>query len=107
LDCIFSLTILAVRKKQIMPTVNLIVKGKVQGVFFRAEAKEAADKLGIKGWIKNHEDGNVEIMAKGTEEALDAFISWCRKGSPKSQVTGVIVTPLHIEDLDSFEIIRQ
>jgi len=43
LDCIFSLTILAARKKQIMPTVNLIVKGKVQGVFFRAEAKEAID----------------------------------------------------------------
>lgn len=89
-----------------MPTVNLIVKGKVQGVFFRAEAKKSADKLGVKGWIKNREDGNVEIMAKGSEDALDAFISWCRKGSDKAKVDSVIVTPLHIEDLDSFEIIR-
>jgi acylphosphatase len=89
-----------------MPTVNLIVKGKVQGVFFRAEAKDAADKLSIKGWIKNHEDGNVEIMAKGSNESLEAFIEWCRNGPHKADVTNVIVTPLHIEEFDSFEIIR-
>ena len=89
-----------------MPTVNLIVKGKVQGVFFRAEAKDAADKLSVKGWIKNHEDGNVEIMAKGSDQALEAFIEWCRKGPHKAGVTDVIVTPLHIEEFDSFEIIR-
>ena len=89
-----------------MPTVNLIVKGKVQGVFFRAEAKDAADKLSVKGWIKNHEDGNVEIMAKGSNEALEAFIEWCRNGPHKADVTNVIVTPLHIEEFDSFEIIR-
>jgi acylphosphatase len=89
-----------------MPTVNLIVKGKVQGVFFRGEAKENADKLGVKGWIKNHDDGNVEIMAKGTDDALKAFIEWCKNGSKKAEVTDVIVTPLHIEDLDSFEIVR-
>lgn len=89
-----------------MATVNLIVKGKVQGVFFRAEAKENADRLGVKGWIKNREDGNVEVMAKGSEEALNAFIAWCRTGSKKAAVTDVIVTPLRIEDFESFEIIR-
>ena len=89
-----------------MPTVNLIVKGKVQGVFFRAEAKESADKLGVKGWIKNHDDGNVEIMAKGTDQELEAFIDWCRNGPHKANVTNVIVTPLHIDNLDSFEIVR-
>ena len=89
-----------------MSTVNLIVKGKVQGVFFRAEAKENADKLGIKGWIKNHDDGNVEIMAKGSDEAIEAFITWCRKGPKRAAVTDVIVTALHMEDFESFEIIR-
>ncbi|QEC68764.1 acylphosphatase [Panacibacter ginsenosidivorans] len=89
-----------------MTTVNLIVKGKVQGVFFRAEAKENADKLGVKGWIKNQPDGNVEIMAKGSQEAIDAFIAWCRKGSKRAAVTDVIVTPLHLEDFGSFDIIR-
>lgn len=89
-----------------MPTVNLIVKGKVQGVFFRAEAKESADKLGVKGWIKNHDDGNVEIMAKGTDQELESFIDWCRNGPHKANVTNVIVTPLHIDNLDSFEIVR-
>lgn len=89
-----------------MSTVNLIVKGRVQGVFFRAEAKENADKLGIKGWIKNHDDGNVEIMANGSDEAVEAFIAWCRNGPKRAQVTNVIVTPLHMEAFRSFEIIR-
>jgi acylphosphatase len=97
---------LSAGKKQIMATVNLIVKGQVQGVFFRAEAKENADKLGVTGWVKNHDDGNVEIMAKGSQEAIDAFIQWCKTGSKKAQVTNVIVTPLHIDDFDSFEIVR-
>ena len=89
-----------------MATVNLIVKGKVQGVFFRAEAKEAADKLGITGWVKNHEDGNVEIMAKGSQQAVDGFVEWCKTGNKKAEVTEVIVTPLHLDDFDTFEIIR-
>ncbi|CAN5414241.1 acylphosphatase [soil metagenome] len=89
-----------------MANVNLIVKGKVQGVFFRAEAKENAERLSVKGWIKNHDDGNVEVMAKGSEEALNTFIEWCRTGSKKATVTDVIVTPLHIEDFETFEIIR-
>lgn len=89
-----------------MATVNLIVKGKVQGVFFRAEAKENADKLGITGWVKNREDGNVEIMAKGAQHAVDAFIQWCKTGPKRANVNDVIVTPLHIEDFSSFEIIR-
>jgi acylphosphatase len=42
-----------------MPTVHLLVKGKVQGVFFRATAKDVADKMGVKGWVRNTEEGNV------------------------------------------------
>lgn len=89
-----------------MATVNLIVKGKVQGVFFRAEAKEAADQLGITGWVKNHEDGNVEIMAKGSQQSVDEFIEWCKNGKKKATVTDVLITPLHLDDFDAFEIIR-
>lgn len=89
-----------------MATVNLIVKGKVQGVFFRAEAKETAEKLGITGWVKNREDGSVEAMAKGSQESIDAFVQWCKTGPKRAGVTDVIVTPLHLDDFDTFEIIR-
>jgi len=53
-----------------MPTVNLLVKGKVQGVYYRFAAKEQADKLGITGWVKYISEGRVEIMATGTEKKL-------------------------------------
>lgn len=89
-----------------MRTVNLIVKGKVQGVFFRASAKQTADKAGITGWVKNRHDGNVEIMANGTEEAIQSFIAWCRKGPARAEVAEVIITPVQMEDLGSFEIKR-
>ena len=59
-----------------MTTVHLLIKGKVQGVFFRATAKEVADKLGVKGWIKNTWDDDVEAMATGSEEAIQKFIEW-------------------------------
>jgi acylphosphatase len=50
-----------------MITVHLLIEGEVQGVFYRATAKEIADKLGITGWIKNTWEGNVEAMVTGNE----------------------------------------
>ena len=50
-----------------MPTIHILVKGKVQGVFYRATAKEMADRYGITGWVRNTEEGNVELMASGKE----------------------------------------
>ena len=76
-----------------MPTIHLIIKGTVQGVFYRATAKKIADELGITGWIKNTEDENVEAMVTGCEKQLEEFISWCRKGPAKASVTDVITRP--------------
>lgn len=53
-----------------MPTFHLLIKGKVQGIFYRASAKETADKTGITGWVKNTPEGDVEAVATGTEEQL-------------------------------------
>lgn len=60
-----------------MHRVRLRIKGRVQGVFFRASAKESAMNLGITGWVKNQPDGTVETVAEGEQEALDRFIEWC------------------------------
>lgn len=89
-----------------MPTVHLTVKGKVQGVFFRATAKDVAEELGLKGWVKNTDDGHVEAVVSGTEEQLQPFIQWCHQGPPKAVVTAVEVEQLPEQRFDAFRVIR-
>ena len=89
-----------------MKTIRLTIKGKVQGVFYRATAKDVADLTGVKGWVKNLPDNNVEITATASEDALQKFIDWCRKGPPKAKVDDVIIEELDLEAFNSFRIIR-
>ena len=89
-----------------MKTIRLIIKGKVQGVFFRATAKDIADELGVKGWVRNLPDRNVEIRATATEEILQKFKDWCKQGPPKAKVDDVIVEELVPEEFTGFRIIR-
>jgi len=89
-----------------MKTIRLIIKGKVQGVFYRATAKDVAHLLGIKGWVKNLPDNNVEIMATAAEDVLQKFIGWCKQGPPKAKVEEVIVEELSLEEFNRFRIIR-
>lgn len=89
-----------------MKTVRLTIKGKVQGVFFRATTKDIADDLGVNGWIKNLPDRNVEIRATATEEMLQQFIDWCKQGPPRAIVDNVIVDELGLEEFIGFRIIR-
>ncbi len=69
---------------------SILVKGKVQGVWFRKYTRDKAVELGIKGYVKNELDKTVFISAEGTEEKLDEFITWLYEGSPLSQVNEVI-----------------
>jgi acylphosphatase len=89
-----------------MPTNHLLIKGQVQGVFFRATAKKIADKLNIKGWIKNTEEGDVEAMITCSEQQLDEFLNWCNKGSEKAIVEDVIVTKKSETTFEDFKVIR-
>ena len=66
--------------------VHLRIKGRVQGVFYRQSAKEEADRLGLRGWIKNLPGGDVEAMCEGPQASLDAFIYWARRGPPAASV---------------------
>jgi len=90
-----------------MQTVNLLIKGKVQGVYYRNAAKEEADKLGITGWIKYISEGRVEAMATGNEEQLQKFINWCRRGPEKAIVKDVIITPLSPQQFNDFAVILE
>jgi acylphosphatase len=69
--------------------VRIVVRGKVQGVFFRDYVKKEADKMQITGWAKNTEDGGVEIVAEGDKACLRQLIILCEKGNPLSTVTNV------------------
>ena len=89
-----------------MKTIRLIIKGKVQGVFYRATAKDVADMLGVNGRVKNLPDNNVEITATATDELLQKFIAWCKQGPPKARVDEVVVEDIAFEELNEFRIIR-
>lgn len=65
--------------------------GRVQGVFFRAEACDRARELGLVGWVRNTRDGHVEILAQGEEERLQKLIDWCQKGPDRSSVENVVM----------------
>jgi acylphosphatase len=90
-----------------MPTAHLLIKGTVQGVFFRATAKKVADRFNLTGWVKNTNEGFVETMVTGKQDAIDQFISWCRQGPEKAEVTDVIITSKPETAFSEFEIIRR
>ena len=89
-----------------MPTQHLLIKGNVQGVFYRVSAKEVADAMGLVGWIRNTSEGNVEAMVTGMPYQLQDFLDWCRKGPSGAQVTGVEVEEKDEESFTDFRIIR-
>ena len=71
--------------------VQVLVNGRVTGVFFRAAAQREARRLGITGWVKNRNDGSVEIVAEGEEDAIKEIVSWAHHGPSAARVEHVDV----------------
>ncbi len=71
--------------------VQLIVKGRVQGVFFRASAQREARRLGVTGWVKNRADGSIELVAEGEEDAIKEIVGWAQHGPTAARVEHVDV----------------
>jgi acylphosphatase len=69
--------------------VLLSIQGRVQGVGFRFFAQDAAQELGLAGWVRNLPDGSVEAYAEGRKEALEAWISRLRLGPPLSRIEAI------------------
>jgi len=69
--------------------VLILVKGRVQGVYFRASAAQTAAGLGIRGCVENLADGSVRIVAEGMTEKLERLIEWCKEGPPRAEVKSV------------------
>ena len=75
-----------------MVRAHVVISGKVQGVFFRATTKETAENLGVKGWVKNRSDGNVEALFEGGKKQVDLVLKWCSEGPLHAKVERVDIS---------------
>lgn len=69
--------------------LHAVIHGRVQGVFFRASARDQAERLGLSGWVRNLPAGTVELLAEGPREQLEQFLQWCRLGPEYARVEKV------------------
>lgn len=83
---------------------HVIITGKVQGVYFRAETRKAATARGVTGWVRNRPDGSVEAVFEGDEAKVDEMLTWCETGSPRAEVANVDVTWKEAEGFADFEV---
>jgi acylphosphatase len=70
---------------------HVVISGRVQGVFFRAETQRAAQRLGVAGWVRNRFDGTVEALFEGPTTKVHQAVDWCWQGSPMANVSDVSV----------------
>lgn len=90
-----------------MKHLDIIITGKVQGVFFRSTSKAVADQLGIKGTARNRPDGTVFIEAEGDDFSLELFLEFCHKGSDRAVVENVSSSEAELKNYVNFEIKRK
>ncbi|MBC7744894.1 MAG: acylphosphatase [Flavobacterium sp.] len=90
-----------------MKHLNILVSGKVQGVFYRDTAKAVADQLGVKGTVINNTNGTVFIEAEGDDFSLEMFLEFCRKGSDRSEVENLETSEGELKNYRNFEVIRK
>lgn len=81
-----------------------VVRGRVQGVFFRASTRDRARALGLAGWVRNDPRGTVTIHVEGSAEDVESLLAWASVGPRHAAVVGVDVAAATVEGLDSFEV---
>ena len=88
-----------------MKRVHVLFIGRVQGVLFRAHTKEFADAAGVKGWVRNMPDGNVEAVFEGEDRVVDDLVRRCRVDQPHARVDEISLSLETAKgDLKGFEI---
>ena len=87
--------------------LNITVKGKVQGVFYRASTKAVADQLGVRGTVKNLDNGGVGIEAEADPQTLEMFVEWCHEGPENAEVTSVETHEGELKNYRNFEVIKK
>ena len=88
-----------------MKCFQIKISGMVQGVFFRHSAKQKAEKLGLVGYVKNLDDGSVEVVVCGEENKIKEFINWCRQGPDSAKVEKAEVGAIPFQEFYDFRIL--
>ena len=85
--------------------IHIFVTGRVQGVFFRQSTKVMAIKNNVKGWVRNLDDGRVEIVAQGETQDIDNLAQWCKTGPANSRVDEFELSEENVTDeFENFEV---
>jgi acylphosphatase len=87
-----------------MKRAEVVVRGAVQGVFFRVETRDRARSLRLAGWVRNAPDGSVEAAFEGEDERVESMVGWCRRGPRGARVDDVEVTWTEVQNEDGFSI---
>ena len=87
-------------------SVRAYVEGTVQGIFFRAFVKENAERHNVKGFVRNLEDGRVEIFLEGNNDDVDKMINLCKIGPKHSNIRNVEVKEEKFQDFKTFKILH-
>ena len=89
----------------IQKRVHIFVNGRVQGVFFRQATKVIAIKNNVTGWVRNLDDGRVEILIEGDDRCIDSVIAWCGCGPANSRVDDIqINNENYLGSFEDFEV---
>jgi acylphosphatase len=83
---------------------RVVVRGLVQGVYFRASVRDRARSLGVAGWVRNLPDGAVEAVFEGPPEAVESMVEYCRRGPGSAVVQEIEVVPEQPEGLAGFRV---
>lgn len=81
---------------------QIFISGRVQGVFYRDNTQQQAQKLGITGWVRNIPDGRVEALLSGEEHAVQQLLTWCKRGSPAADVSNIDIIDVPYEAHEQF-----
>jgi acylphosphatase len=85
----------------------ITVTGRVQGVSFRYFTVQEAERLGLTGWVRNHEDGSVRLEVQGPSSAVEELVRWLHEGPPHARVDGVQEDAVDVRDGDAgFRAVR-
>jgi len=89
----------------VLKRIHIFVTGRVQGVFFRQSTRVMAIKNNVKGWVRNLDDGRVEIVAEGKESNINVLVDWCKTGPANSRVDEFELSKENsTEEFENFEV---
>jgi len=87
-------------------SVRVYIIGTVQGVFFRGFVKENAEKLDVKGFVRNLEDGRIEVFLEGDPNQVDKMIELCKQGPKHSQIKDIEIKEEKFQGFKTFKVLH-